>query len=197
MNKFASLNLFLALGYNSAIKLPPKAIHKQAIKWSFIFLGEPFSPKTFITVITFYERKYYMHFIVLHLKHLLVRSLLFCVQNYFSGCKNYYHKVKYRILHITYICKSSMYMNIDHLKFSFLSHIIMRILKLFPLHYPYLTNLVVELVVAVGIIAMSLIWKISHVTIILTVCLSLNLERWEESYKIFTFHNMMTTYRDV
>ena len=148
MNKFSFLNLFLAFGYNSAIKLLPKAIHKQAIKRSFYISGEPFSPKMFITVITFYERKYYMHFIVLHLKHLLVRSLLFCVQNYFSGCKNYYHKVKVQNFYIN-LCKSTMYMNIDHLKFSFLSHIIMRILKIFPLHYPYLTNLVVELVVAV------------------------------------------------
>ena len=159
MNKFSFLNLFLAFGYNSAIKLLPKAIHKQAIKRSFYISGEPFSPKMFITVITFYEWKYYMHFIVLHLKHLLVRSLLFCVQNYFAGCKNYYHKVKCRIsTYNLYTCKT-MYMNVDHLKFSFLSHIIMRILKIFPLHYPYLTNLVVELVVAVVVMAQFLIWK--------------------------------------
>ena len=126
-------------------------------------------------------------------------SFPFVSEIVFPGCKRYYHRVKYKILtNNLYIqtCSCTC-MNIDHLKFSFLSHIIMRILKLFPLHYPHLTNLVVELVVAVDIIAMSLIWKISHVTIILTVCLSLNLERWEESYKIFTFHNMMTTYRDL
>ena len=37
-----------------------------------------------------------------------------------------------------------------------LSHIIIRILKLFPLHYPHLTKLVEELVVVV-VIALSLI----------------------------------------
>ena len=117
-----------------------------------------------------------------------MRSFSFVCKIVFPGCLNYYHKVNYKISQITYV-HIWICMNIDQLKFSFLSHIIIRILKLFPLHYPHLTKLVEELVVVV-VIALSLIWKISHVTIILTVCLSLNLERWEESYKIFTFHNI-------